>query len=89
MFWGDLEGATSRSPALLGLMNFIKSILNAHLKAFPAKNFKFSSVNPRPQDALNFILSVVATYKKIVFDEKHGYFCNKYKDMFYLNTIDF
>ena len=34
---------------------------NPHLKAFPAKNFKFSSVSPRPQEALNFMLRVLAT----------------------------
>jgi hypothetical protein len=38
-----------------------------YLNAFPAKNFKFSSVSPLPQEALNFMLSVLATWLKKAF----------------------
>ena len=32
-----------------------------YLNAFPARNFRLSSVSPLPQDALNFMLRVLAT----------------------------
>ena len=55
---------THVSEAELGTLVFsIITIISEspHLKAFPAKNFKFSSVSPRPQEALNFMLRVLAT----------------------------